>query len=364
MVSYLRSPSLDNERLIYNYSRSKRGLFFFFRHMCIAMQGHFAHLTSLENVPRVFVHGNPHIENYSITQKGAGLVDFDRSWIGPYNWDILRFLCSLSLKRQEKQATFLSSIVLEYFKEGYLRGFENPKSPYKEVSQAIKKANLSVWYDQTEHYLSDNGKWVREMEKNLIDPEDKDLNKKLNKYLRSTNDPNLLKTYKVEKAGLAQGTFGNKRVIILLVHKTEANRHILLEIKETYCDRDTKYFYSPVEHHGFRMIKASELYAPGLEQRIGHLTHDDKQLWGREIITKHGKIKDFLDEFEQVDVAYSVATQLGRAHRLSIQHNVKPKCLIKHFHENFENLIGLAVIINNDLISAYKLYLDRLKTVD
>ncbi len=359
MISYLKPPSLDSQQITSNYLKAKRGFFFFFRHMCIPMQGHFAELCNLEDVPKVFLHGNPHIENYSITENGAGLADFDRSRIGPYTWDILRFLCSLSLKRQEKETIFLSSIVLEYFKEGYLRGFENFKMPYKEVSKAIGKANLSVWYDQTDDYLADNGKWAREMEKNPLNPEDKILRKKLHKYLKSTNESDLLDAYSVDRAGYAEGTFGNKRTVLLLRHSKEATAPILIEIKETYCDVDSDHFFTPTKHHGLRMIKASELYAPGLERRIGYLHLDGKDYWGREIITKHGKIKDLLDEFEQVDVAYSIATQLGRAHRLSIQDDVKPKVLLKHFYENFENLIGTAVLINNDLTSAYEFYIKQ-----
>ncbi len=363
MIYYLRSPELDGEDLINNYCKTKRGLFFFFRHMCIAMQSHFADLMNLKEVPKVFLHGNPHLENYSITENGAGLVDFDRSRIGPYTWDVLRFLSSLSLKRDEKRVPFLSSIVLEYFKEGYLRGIKRYEEPFKEITQAIGKANLAVWYDQTHDYLEDNGKWVREMEKEPVKIDNKDLVKKLDKYLNTTSEPDLLERYQVVRAGYATGTFGNSRIVILLKSKNGIDDHILIEIKETYTDPDNKHFFSPVNHHGLRMIQASELYAPGLEQRIGHLTHNGKELWGREIITKHGKIKGLLNEFEQVDVAYSVGTQLGRAHRLSLQEDVKPKQLTNHFLDNFENLIGASVMINSDLISAYEAYINKLNKV-
>ena len=109
------------------------------------------------------------------------------------------------------------------------------------------------------------------------------------------------------------------------------------------------------------MIEASNLYAPGIEQRLGYTTLDGQQYWGREIITRHGKLKQSLDEFDQVDIAYSVGSQLGRAHRLSLQEDIKPKKFIMHLLEYYEYFIGVSVQMNTDLMAAYRYYMDHLE---
>jgi hypothetical protein len=326
------------------------------------MQGHFQSLIDHAKQPLVLVHGNPHTENYVITDQGAGMVDFDRSRIGAYSWDVVRFLCSLSLKREDEGAhPFLSPTVLEYFKEGYLRGFEAHKVPYKEVSKSIDKAGFDVWYNTTREYLDANVKWAKEMRKSPIKPDNRLMLKLLEEYLKSRKEEDLLKDYKIEEAGKAKGTFGNRRILLALApKKNEAQKDkILLELKTVYQDADSKYYFNPFKHHGLRMIKASELYAPNIELRLGYASYKGQEYWGREIPPKSAKIKDRLNEFEQVDIAYSVATQLGRAHRRSIVKPAKPEDLLKHFMSNFELFVGVGMQMNQDLLMAYRRYVSE-----
>jgi aminoglycoside/choline kinase family phosphotransferase len=149
MKEYIRNPELEEVKLAKNYVHPEKGLFFYFRHMCMKMQRHFTTLIDHEKLPQVFLHGNPHTENYIINEQGSGMVDFDRSCTGAYAWDIVRFLCSLSLKRMEATTPFLSQTVLEYFREGYLRGFEAHRIAYKEVSKTVDKARHLLKFGTT-----------------------------------------------------------------------------------------------------------------------------------------------------------------------------------------------------------------------
>lgn len=345
--------------MIRNYLHPDKGLFFYFRHMCMRMQAHFSTLVPHDKIPKAFIHGNPHTENYLITDQGAGMADFDRSRIGAYAWDIVRFLCSLSLKRADNAAPFLNATVLEYFREGYLRGFEVHKTPYKEVSKSIDKANFDVWYSTTREYLEADIKWAKEMRKNPLSPKNKVLQKLLEAYLKSRKEEALLKEYEIEEAGKAKGTFGNKRILVVLSPKKNSIKDkILLELKTVYQDPDTEHYYNPFKHHGLRMIKASELYAPQVEQGLGYATYKSQEYWGRQIPPRSAKIKDTLNEFEQVDIAYSVATQLGRAHRKSLQKDLKPDVLLKHFQQNYDLFIALGIQMNQELIQGHHKYVE------
>jgi len=72
----------------------------------------------LGEIPNVNLHGDAHLENYAITERGRGLTDFDDATIGPMVLDLVRFGVSIDLacrangwedKAEEFVDTFLSS---------------------------------------------------------------------------------------------------------------------------------------------------------------------------------------------------------------------------------------------------------------
>lgn len=339
------------------YLDDNRGAFLYFRHMSMKMQARFAQLYKHKGVPQVFLHGNPHIENYTINGQGAAMIDFDRSRIGPYAWDIVRFLASVSIKRKEQTKEFLSDTVLEYFLEGYLRSFHAPHLPYKGISTASNRAKFTVWHRNTEEYLKANIKWAKRMRNNPLDTENKDLNALLHGYLQSRNELGLLKSHQVTEAGQATGTFGNKRFLAVLVPKDKnQGDSIFIDIKTVYEDPDNKWYHNPYHHHGIRMIEASKLYAPGVEQGMGYATYQNQQYWGRAIPPKNAKVKANLNNSEQIDMAYSVGTQLGSAHRKSLQKEVSAASLEKHLLTDYKALMDIAHQMNKELMHAYQLY--------
>ncbi|MDE2290564.1 MAG: MFS transporter, partial [Elusimicrobia bacterium] len=108
-----KDPKGDAENIRDNYRSEKRGLHFYFRNMLLPMQARFAELVDVKDMPRVFLHGNPHIDNYAKTNRGAALADFDRSREGPYAWDLVRFMVSLSLRQKTPHHKLLPKSVLK-----------------------------------------------------------------------------------------------------------------------------------------------------------------------------------------------------------------------------------------------------------
>ncbi len=363
MQIYLKNLDNGPSNLAKDYLKKDRGMFLFFRHKCLRMQKHFRKLFDHSKLPTVFVHGNPHTENYVITDTGAGMSDFDRSRMGPYAWDIVRFLCSLSLKREEKKALFLPNTVMEYFLEGYMRSFQAPDIPFKAVSKTADKAEYRVWFDSVHDYLKSNGKWAKQMRKSPVDPDNKTVLSIFEAYIKSRGDEELLKKYRITEAGKGTGTFGNHRFLVALEPRKSHGEEdkLLIELKKVYQDADNKYYYNPYHHHGLRMIEASNLYAPELEERLGYATHEGEEYWGRAIPHKNAKIKDLLTEFEQVDIAYSVATQLGRAHRQSLDERVNPDYVMKHLSEHYDDFVAAGMEMNAEFLKAYEHFSKELK---
>jgi hypothetical protein len=320
-----------------------------FRLLGPIFQKKFSNLKSLHDIPKVFIHGNPHMDNYVRTFTGAGMVDFDRSRIGPYAWDVIRFLSSLGLRSEKKNKVMVSKRTLGSFLDGYISALNNTDI-YFTIPTFVKTMVPTEDSMTTKSYLKANRKWAKKMRKNPIKIDDQKIITMLKLYLDSREELSLLKQYKISEAGKSEGSLGKMHYLIALtcINEDEKRDDILIDLKETYQEPDTDLFMSPVEHHGLRMIKASNLYAPGVEQRLGHFTFEDTQFWGREIPAFNAKVKELMNETELQEIASCVGAQLGRAHARSCR-EATAKDIEKNLRENFELYCQMSEFINREV---------------
>jgi hypothetical protein len=362
---FFRNPTHDSVLTVKNYLQKDKGLYFFFRTNCIKMQERFVQLADCSMMPKVFLHGNPHLDNYVKTDNGSAMIDFDRSRFGPYAWDIVRLLSSIALRKTKSGKKFLHEIVVDYFFEGYMRSFSNTELPFKAPTHLGDKTP-EKWQKNINNYLKSNNAWAKKLKESPISPSDETVFEILSSYLESRNDLTLLNDYHIEKAGKAIGSLQNKRFLVLLSPNSpfdkgkDKKQSILLDLKTVYQDPDNEWFYNPYKHHGLRMIKAAELYAPKIEEMLGYATYKGEQYWGRAIPSFSYKIKNRLNQTLQLDIAYSVGTQLGKAHRNSIQ-NTEPAVLLRHFEENYTSFVKLAEQMSREVVNAHTQYVDALR---
>ncbi len=346
------------EKALPDYEKTAHLLF---RLLGPSFQRDFEKSFDLKKIPQLFMHGNPHLDNYAKTLCGAGLIDFDRSRMGPYSWDIVRFLGSVALRGEgELKKKGNPSSIVKAFLDGYLKTFSEPDIyfAYPTFIRSMVPSEQEITMDA---YLEANIKWAKKMRKNPIDIKDKKMNKMLRLYLESRGEESLLKFYELTECGSSEGSLGKMHYLFVLRPKDnqEKKDSIMIDLKETYCEKDTKFFKSPFEHHGLRMIKASNLYAPGIEQRLGYFTYEDVQYWGREIPSFNGKIKEIMTLSEQEELAYCVGAQLGRGHRRSFRDGKCTK-IEKDLTENLDQYLDYSIQMKKQVM----LGLDYLKKVN
>lgn len=361
MDDYLRQSDVFQKRLgIQDLSR-REARYLFFRMACPLMQTRLPRFVDLHKVPATFIHGNPHIDNYVRTFNGSAMMDFDRSRIGPYCWDIIRFLSSLSLRR-DKEDGYLDPKVVEYFLDAYIVHFLNPEIPAKQLKM-LKGVEPEKWQMTSRDYLKANKKWAKKMHENSLPTNSETATQLLNKFLASRNELSLLNEYKVNEVGLTPGSLGKKHFIFSLLPKNDDSRKdaILLDIKEVYEEKNTKFFYSPCTHHGERMILASKVFADGMEDRLGFCTHQNRQYWGRQVPSFAVKVKKFLNKDEQCDFAYSVGSELGKGHRKGL---IDPKLadwIEKDLTANFDKYYKISRLFTHELNLAFEATMRKIK---
>lgn len=354
MEDYIKRSHAFQKRLGIGPLSRREARYLLFRIACPLMQSKLPRFTDLNLVPKTFIHGNPHLDNYVKTFRGCAMMDFDRSRIGPYCWDIIRFLSSLSLRRNEGNG-YLDRKVVEYFIDGYIVHFLNPEIPSKQL-KLLKGAEPQKWQRNTIEYVKSNKRWSRKMRQHELPTNHALARNILQKFLQSRQEEILLQEFKVTEIGYTPGSLGKKHFIYSLVPRDPDSHKdgILLDIKEVYQEKNNKFFYSPVAHHGLRMIEASNIYAPGMESRLGHCTVEGRQYWGRQVPSFAVKVKKFLEKDEQVDVAYSVGSELGKGHRKGLLNSKDAELVYKDFQQNFDKYFKISKFFTYELHLAFE----------
>ena len=356
-----KDPAGDAENIRRNYMHEKRGAHFYFRNMLLPMQARFAELLDMASTPRALLHGSPHIDNYAKSGQGAAMVDFDRSRVGPYSWDLVRLMVSLSLRRKKDAKGLLDKEVLKRMKKGYLHGFRHPDRPFSEVRE-LKDIEPETDELTTNAYLKANKKWAKEMRRNALPKDDADVVALVNGWAEGRGD-GVLNDYFIEEAGRGQGSMGFRGLFLVVLapkDKKAGLDRILLNIKAARTDPDTEWYKSPYASEAERMRAAAELYAPGWELRAGGAVLDGVEYYARQIDPLNAKIKKMLNADLQEDFAYAVGTQLGRAHRLSLQ-GATPAELEAHLDANFDAIAAAGLTIRDELVDAHARYLIKMK---
>ena len=357
---FCKDPFTDSHRLRSNYLHHKRGDHFYFRNMKLRMQERFVDMIDHKEIPKVFIHGSPHLDNYSRNERCTAMVDFDRSRNGPYAWDLVRMLTSI-LYRQRNPQPLTSGLADEFF-HGYRVGFKKPGKAFKEMD-LLASIELEKPAFPVRDYLAQNKKWALALRRFVIPKEDEEMNQVLRGYLRSIEQIDLLDTHQIALAGRAKGSMGRVRFLVLLTSNDPSKDWILLEIKHVREDEDNEWYSNPFEHHGERMRHASQLYAPGWDLCEGYTTVAGVQYWGHRLPTVNLKLKKPLGINDQLDFLQSVGQQLGRAHALS-QIDGSPKELLKHLEAHELTLIESAHTMKRELDHAYNEYLEKLEFFD
>ncbi len=80
---------------------------------------------ALGTLPAVTLHGDAHIEQYSVTDRGRGLTDFDDSAVGSAFIDLVRFATSIRLA-VEKRGWPGAEEMIRAFLDGYAKALRRP----------------------------------------------------------------------------------------------------------------------------------------------------------------------------------------------------------------------------------------------
>ena len=355
MRSFNLSPQ-QLERLNVAIDGQKKPEILLFRILGPQLQTMFTELLHLKKVPRLLLHGNPHLDNYARTHNGTGLIDFDRSRIGPSLWDITRALTSIAFWSEGDRIRPNEEVARCFF-SAYEQSIVD-RLIYWDPPDFLRQIRPKKFQLTPQYYIESGKKWSKKLQANLVDPSDEFYLNLYQAYLEKQPEGSLDHWTLSEIAEVA-GSMGKRHYVYLLTSELETREPILLDIKETYSEEDNKYFHNPFDHQGERMVTASRLYSPGLEERIGFCSFDQEEYWVRQIPTFSVKVPVGLTHDQSIQLASSIGNQLGRAHRIVDEiytdGNQKNR-LIKVAQKYFERILDVSEEMNQAVIQCFRDY--------
>jgi len=324
-----------------------------FRILGPQLQRQFTELMELNAVPSLLLHGNPHLDNYARTYNGAGLLDFDRARVGPSLWDVTRALTSITFWSEGAQDVIDPEVSATFF-AAYIRALED-RLVYWEPPDFLRQIKPKKYQMTAERYVKSGKKWVKKMQGNQVEPDQPFYADLFQAYV-DTLPEDALRYWTLKEVAEVPGSMGKRHYVYLLKSLVKTRTPILLDIKETYTEEDTSHFYNPFDHQGERMVAASRLYSPGLEERIGFCSHQGEQYWVRQIPTFSAKVPVGLCQDQSLQLAQAIGTQLGRGHRVvdEVYHDgAKTPALIEAMSAHQGQVIEVGEALNRAVLELY-----------
>ena len=341
----------ENIHLKITQGKLYQALHFLYRALGPTLQEKAAKSLSSEDMPLVFMHGNPHLDNFVRTPTGCGMIDFDRARMGPYALDLVRFLGSLLIYSGRSKLSDVPTSVIEALWGGYRYGFNNPH-----MQSPVPLFLSEVDHDHTSKYVKykfPKKKWKKKISREF-DLQSRDyFLRLLNLYFESRDEQFLQERFKLEKLGKSEGSFGKAHYIFYLKSSDE---NMMIDVCETYDEPDNQWCKNPFSHNGRRMLEGAFLYAQGVESRLAAFSLEGKHFWARQIPTFTLKVRSNLPVDYERELCFSVGMQLGIGHSRWLGKN-QDVSLSKNFGQDIIKITAVVDEIHFFLADYFKSFM-------
>jgi hypothetical protein len=315
---------------------------------------------SLPSGPAVNIHGDAHIEQYSVSAQERGLADFDASTTGPAALDLMRFLVSTRLALRQRGWSADAPAVGKRFLAGYREALQAPdvEPPEPLVAQrkhSAMKASTAEWLDRMQL---------------LMKPLDESTRAKLNDARRDyetamrAQNPSLPPGYfDIKKAGLLEMGIGSAFEMKFLARlegpSDKADDDVLIEVKKVPDLSGVHCIQRTSQNDPFRIIAGQSRLGVGDHGLLGYLTIDDKMFYVQRWRVNYVElsIADFKSSAEVGEVAHDVGNQLGRGHPkvLAAPHDAQLRRALLGIVDGHEQaLLGTAERLERRVVAAWE----------
>lgn len=271
----------------------------------------------LPEMPAVNLHGDAHLEQYAITDRGRGLTDFDDSTTGPGVIDLVRFGVSVHLTCQAKGWESKAGVVVDEFLKGYLEALEDPE---REVSLPALVRRVKGGF------RSDRSAFLAWTEKLMEPPEvaQETFDKAVGLYqdtmrtLLPDLPPTFFEIKRVGRIHIGVGSALDLKYLIRIEGPTEAaDDDEILEAKQVRDLSRISCIQGARKDDPFRILVAQSRISYEPYRYPGYMHLEGRTFWIHEWAANYSEldvVESLATPDDLIEVAYDVGFQLGRGH--------------------------------------------------
>jgi hypothetical protein len=261
----------------------------------------------------VMLHGDPHVEQYSVTDEGRGLADFDEATVGPAILDLVRFATSLRLATSERGWDGADDLV-RVFLAGYADALHNPARLPPEPRIV---ARLRGRFQRNRNDALARAEGLMEALPADKAPSDETLARTARLLAQVSGWPEA--SFKVKRLGtqrLGIGSAGDEKYLLRIEGKTPSpDDDVILEVKEVRPSAGAACVHG--EPGPDRILKGSSQLAYQAFQYAGGITLGEHSYWFHAWTDNYVEVdirRDLESLAELTEIARDVGFQLGRGH--------------------------------------------------
>jgi hypothetical protein len=260
----------------------------------------------------VTLHGDPHVEQYAVTDRGRGLADFDEATVGPAILDLVRFATSLRLAMSERGWDGAEDMV-RVFLGGYADALRDPKRLPAEPRIA---ARLRAGFEKDRDNALARAEGLMEALPPDKAPGDETLARTARILAQVSGWPEAsfrVKRFGAHKMGI--GSAGDEKYLLRIEGETpSAQDDVILEVKKV---RPSAGGCVHSEAGPDRILKGSSQLAYQAFQYAGGITLEGHAFWFHAWTDNYFEVdirRDLRSADELREIARDIGFQLGRGH--------------------------------------------------
>lgn len=268
---------------------------------------------ALKTLPAVTLHGDAHIEQYSVTDRGRGLADFDDAAIGSAFIDLVRFATSIRLAMAQRGWPD-SERMIGWFLDGYTKSLRAPNTVAVEPAAVARIRN---GFDKNRMAQ------LATTEKLMVPlpPEQQPKPEQLQHVAlvlgeASHRSPAFFQVKKIGGLTIGIGSAADEKYLMRIEGPTPAPEDdLMLEMKEVKALPEIPCIYGTRD--AARVLLGEKTIAYEQFTVSGSLVAGDRYFWFHTWTDHYAEMKidkSFENAGELREVVYDAGVQLGRGH--------------------------------------------------
>ena len=315
---------------------------------------------ALRAAPVVTLHGDPHLEQYAVTDRGRGLADFDDTTLGPAVLDLVRFATSLRLAAMERGWPGAEDAVRRFL-DGYAAALRAP-SPLPPQPRLV--ARLRAGFDRDRNNAMARAEALMETLPPEVAPSQEALTRTARMLAQVSGWPESF--FKVKRVGALRigiGSAADEKYLMRIEGDSRASGDdVILEVKAVRATPAGGCVRS--EPGPDRILLGSTRLAYEPFEYAGGITLEGRSFWFHAWPDNYVELdvrRDRLSPAELEEIARDVGFQLGRGHPRAHDDPKRLRAtLLKELSR--EQVAALSLVMAQATTEAWQRYKERLGT--